>query len=155
MPDTAIPPHPDDARSLRDLLHLAVRVFRTQVALGVELGIDRTTVGKYLSGERAQGLEWHVVVAALRGAVRVYPGSAALVVQTVAERWFDLRGTWVPDVDPDGLRELEKESADVTVVQGEVLRLARDGHSEACAAAAHQLVREAVELAAVAGQRVA
>jgi hypothetical protein len=148
MRDTAIPPHPDDLRSLRDLLHLAVSVYRSQTLVAKELGIDRTTVGKYLSGERTEGLGWHVVVAALRGAAREHPDQAPRIVQAMAERWLDLEGIWVPHGKPTG-RSFEEELGDVVDATGETVRARRTGDSEAENRANARLVREVIELASV------
>lgn len=149
MQQPSIPETEDDRLSLRDLLHLAVSVFRSQTAAAKELGVDRTTINKYLHGSREEGLGWHVVVAALRGAAREHPEAAARIVQQVAERWLDLKGTWTPEVNPTG-RSLIEESADVTQAQGKVLELARSQDPQARAQAADEVVRQAVELAAVA-----
>lgn len=148
MQQHSIPETEDDRRSLRDLLHLAVGVVRTQAAVARELGVDRTTVGKYLSGDRASGLGWHVVVAALRGAVREHPEAASRVVQEIAERWLDLRGTWVPHHEHSG--SWERESSEAIVAQGELHRAVLEGCPDQIESSARAAIRETHEAAVVA-----
>lgn len=153
MHPPAIPEHPDDARSLRDLLHLAARVFRTQVALAQELCVDPSTVSKYLSGDRSQGLGWHVVVAALRGAAREVPTQAPHIVEAVAARWLDLRGRWTP-AELEVERDWDREAADLAIGLGDLHRAVRDGDEVAVDRVARELQRELDEAITAARQSV-
>jgi transcriptional regulator with XRE-family HTH domain len=147
-----LPERPEDAQALRDLLHLAVDLAGTQERVSSILGIDRSALSRYLSGARALG--WHVVVAALRSVARRYPEAASRIVETIAVRLLDLRGTWVPDPDPDGEeRTLEEESDEVVETIGRVVAARRSGMD--LEVVSRELVRSAVSLVGAARRRAA
>lgn len=139
-----IPETDADRALLRRLLARAADPWSRIEDLGAVLGLDRSTVSKYISG--ARGVAWHVVVAALRRTARRHPEAVPGIVEALAAEVLDARGRWVPESDePTG--SFLDESTDVTVAQGELAQAVRSGRPEIVRERARALVREAEEAA--------
>jgi transcriptional regulator with XRE-family HTH domain len=140
-----------DLATRRAILALAVDSLGSQNTAAEVLGVARSTVTQWLSGDRE--VEWHVVLAAVQRAIRRSPADEPRLVQALAERALDAAGTWVPDFDPEGERSLLEESGDVVEAHGRVMSVIRTGGP--VEEKARELVREAVEFATVARRSVA
>lgn len=140
-----IPETDGDRALLRRLLAAGADPWARLEDLGAALGIDRSTVSKYMSGTRS--VAWHVVVAALRRTARRHPEAVPGIVETLAREVLDVRGRWVPESDePTGT--FEDENADVTLAQAELMRARREGaQPKLVMERARALVKEAEDAA--------
>jgi hypothetical protein len=143
-----IPAPNADLTRRRTLLHLAVDVCGSQQAAADVLGVARSTVTQWLSGDRE--VEWHMVHVALQRAIRRHPEEAPRVVGVLASELLDQQGVWLPRLDPDDVGDVSEEGADVVSALGEVLQAAKAGDAAAVARSAPRLIREAAELDAAA-----
>jgi hypothetical protein len=97
----AIPVTADDGRKRLKLLRLVVDALQTQAALCRLLGLESSTVSRWLSHERFAP-DWHVVHAAISRTITRHPDLAAVFAQALLHDTLGLHGSWTPkDADED------------------------------------------------------
>lgn len=145
----AIPETLTDKRTWADLWAAALDPWDRTQDLADVLGCSRSAVQQYASGARRG--PWPALRATLRATARRHPRAVPHLVQAFARIVLDVRGTWVPDLDPAGLGCLSTEVGDVTIACGQLLSAARDGASaDEIDRMTRELVREAMEAGAAA-----
>lgn len=95
----AIPVTAEDARQRLHLLRLVVQAMGTQAEVADILGVDSSTMSRFVSREK-HAPEWHVVYAAIRGAIKRYPDLASVFVAELASELFGVHGRWLPGPKP-------------------------------------------------------
>lgn len=139
-----------DLTRRRTLLGLAVDIAGSQQAAADLLGVARSAVSQWLTGDRE--VEWYMVHLALQRALRRHPEEAPRVVQAIAGDLLDLRGVWCPELDPDELGDVSEEGQDVSIAHGATIQAVRARDPNAVDKA-DQLVREALELRTAVARR--
>ena len=89
----AIPVTPDDARKRLRLLRLVVDALQTQAALCRLLGVDSSTMSRWLSHERFAP-DWYIVHAAIRRTLTRHPDLTEVFAQALLHDVLGLHGTW-------------------------------------------------------------
>jgi hypothetical protein len=146
MPPASISETESDRRVMRELWAVVAAAWPSKQALADALGIDRTLIPRYITGERNSGFP------ALRAALRItadrHPDRASSLVEAFARHVLDVDGAWLADEACGDLGTVIEEAVDVGIAQGELLSAVRSGDATAIERATAKLIREAVEVGA-------
>lgn len=138
----------EDKASLRHLLELAAGEWPRLDDIAERLGVARSTVSMWLSGDRST--PWAAVRGALRRTARRYPLVVPRLVEALAAELLDAKGRWIPAGEGGGSGSWERESSEQASAMGDLHRAMRDGDAEQIEAAAHDALRETQEAVVVA-----
>lgn len=106
----AIPVPNDDARKRLRLLRMVVDALETQAAVCKLIGVDSSTMSRWLSGKHGAP-DYHVLLAAIKRTLTRRPDLAPVFVAVLVHDLLDLHGHWHPGVREEDCELSEGEDA--------------------------------------------